>query len=201
MFGDALGQAEAYAALLASEGTLRGLIGPRELPRLWERHLLNCAVVGDVVGHGLELADVGSGAGLPGLVLAIARPDLHVTLIEPMLRRSTFLTEAVDRLALPHVEVVRARAEEVAGRRTFDVVTARAVAPLDRLGGWCLPLARGGGEVVAMKGSSASEEIAAAATTLRRCGATSWSVEQLGLGVVDPTVTVVRIQKAGGPRR
>jgi 16S rRNA (guanine527-N7)-methyltransferase len=182
--------------LLAEEATLRGLIGPREVPRLWERHLLNCAVVADLIPAGAAVADVGSGAGLPGLVLAVRRPDLRVTLVEPLLRRTSFLEEAVTSLGL-EVEVRRARAEDLHGRAEFDVVTSRAVAPLERLVGWTLPLVRGGGEDLAVKGSTASAEVAAAERTLRRLGASSWSVESLDAGLGDP-VTVVRIRKGGG---
>ena len=146
--------------LLATDGVVRGLIGPREVPRLWERHLVNCALLGLGVPRGVTVADVGSGAGLPGLVLAIGRPDLRVTLVEPLLRRTTFLTEAVEHLALANVEVVRDRAEALHGQRSFDVVTSRAVAPLDRLARWCLPLVVPGGRMLAMKGSSAADEVA-----------------------------------------
>src|SRR5690349_12486661 len=160
VFASRLPLAERYAAWLAEDGVVRGLIGPREVPRLWDRHLLNCAVVADAVPHGASVADIGSGAGLPGLVLAIRRPDLRVTLVEPLLRRTTFLEEVVADLALDHVVVVRGRAEELHGTRTFDVVTSRAVAPLEKLLGWCLPLCSPDGVVLAMKGSSASEEVA-----------------------------------------
>ena len=120
----------AYAASLADAGVVRGLIGPREVPRLWERHLLNCAVLGEAVPEGVEVCDIGSGAGLPGLVLAIARPDLRLTLVEPLLRRTTYLSEVVEELGLDNVEVVRGRADALHGERRFDVVTSRAVAPL-----------------------------------------------------------------------
>ena len=149
MFGVRLELAEQYAELLASAGVIRGLIGPRETPRLWERHLLNCAVLGELIPTDSTVCDIGSGAGLPGLVLAIARPDLTVTLVEPLLRRTTFLDEAVQELGLDQVEVIRARAEELHGRRRFDVVTSRAVAPLPKLARWSLPLTRPGGVVVA----------------------------------------------------
>ncbi len=139
--------------LLATHGVERGLLGPREVPRLWERHLLNCAVLEPLIpADAAGLCDVGSGAGLPGLVLAALRPDLAVTVLEPLLRRTTFLTEAVDALGLTRVEVLRGRAEDWAGRRTWPVVTARAVAPLDRLAGWCLPLLTPGGLLLALKG-------------------------------------------------
>ncbi len=182
MFGvERLPLAEQYADLLAGEGVLRGLIGPREAARLWDRHLLNCAVLGEVVPHGVALADVGSGAGLPGLVLAIARPDLRITLVEPLLRRTRFLEEAVDLLGLQaQVEVLRGRAEEVPGGRMFDVVTARAVAPLGRLARWCLPLVAPGGELVAMKGSSAPAEVVEAGPELRKLGCATPVVVELG---------------------
>ena len=141
---------------------VRGLIGPREAPRLWDRHLLNCAVLAEVMPERRDVCDIGSGAGLPGLVLAIARPDLTVTLVEPLLRRTTFLEEVVAELGLDSVEVVRGRAEELHGQRTFDVVTSRAVAPLERLLRWSMPLVAPRGALVAMKGSSVDEEIEAA---------------------------------------
>ena len=171
-----LALAERYAAWLADDGVVRGLIGPREAPRLWERHLLNCAVLGEAVPAGARVADLGSGAGLPGLVLAIARPDVHVTLVEPLLRRTTFLEEVCADLAphgLDNVSVVRGRAEALHGERTFDVVTARALAPLERLLGWGMPLVAPHGALVAMKGSSAGEEIEAAAPVLHRLRCTS----------------------------
>jgi 16S rRNA (guanine527-N7)-methyltransferase len=186
-----------YVDLLATAGVERGLIGPREVPRLWERHILNCAVIAPAFGPATTVCDVGSGAGLPGLVLAMARPDLAVTLLEPLLRRTTFLDEVVTVLALDNVEVVRGRAEDLAGVRTFDAVTARAVAPLDRLASWCLPLCVRGGQVVAMKGSSAAGELALATEALRRLGAGACDVLEFGLGIVEPVTTVVRIQSAG----
>ena len=194
MFGERLPQAEAFAALLAHEGVVRGLIGPRETPRLWGRHLLNCAVLGDAVPEGAAVCDIGSGAGLPGLALAIARPDLSICLVEPLLRRTTFLEEAVERLGLRGVEVVRGRAEELHGARTFDVVTSRAVAPLPKLARWSLPLVRQGGWFVAMKGSSAEEELAGARSLLARLGAGTREVRRLGVGVVDPPTTVIRVE-------
>ena len=135
MFHSRLPLAEEYCRLLATDGVVRGLIGPREAPRLWERHLVNCALLAEAIEPEADVCDIGSGAGLPGLVLAIARPDLSVTLVEPLLRRTTFLDEVVAQLDLSNVEVVRARAEELHGQREFSVVTSRAVAPLDRLAG------------------------------------------------------------------
>ena len=194
LFGSRLSLIRRYTELLATSGVERGLIGPREVPRLWERHVLNCAVLGEFVGQRVRLADVGSGAGLPGLVLAIGRPDLDVTLIEPLLRRSTWLDEVVDVLRLDNVTVVRSRAEVIARTRPrFDVVTARAVAPLRILVPWCVPLLRRGGSLLAMKGAGASQEIAAAQPALARHHST---VELLtcGLGLVEPPTTAVRVQ-------
>lgn len=162
--------AERYAALLVGPGVERGLLGPREAPRLWDRHLLNCVGLSTLVPEGASVADLGSGAGLPGLVLAIALPASDVVLIEPLLRRTRFLDEVVQELGLENVEVVRGRAEELHGRREFDVVTARALAPLDRLLGWAMPLVAPRGELLAMKGASAADEIAAAGPVLARLG-------------------------------
>ncbi|MGI5146483.1 16S rRNA (guanine(527)-N(7))-methyltransferase RsmG [Plantactinospora sp. CA-294935] len=250
LFAERLPLAAAYAELLAGPGVLRGLIGPRETPRIWDRHLLNCAAVAELLPVGASVVDVGSGAGLPGIVLAIARPDLAVTLVEPLARRAVFLAEVVTALDLADtVTVVRARAEELAasrresaaGRRRragrsgpssrplpvdpdvplpvgtggpvdlanlpaelrvpADVVTARAVAPLDRLAGWCLPLAVPGGRLLALKGASAAEEVAEHAETVRRLGGSAPVVRQAGLGVVDPPTTVVEVvrERAGRP--
>jgi 16S rRNA (guanine527-N7)-methyltransferase len=192
--------AQRYADLLATDGVVRGLIGPREAPRLWERHLLNCAVLGDLVPEGATVCDIGSGAGLPGLVLAIARPDLRITLVEPLLRRTTFLDEVVATLSLEHVEVVRGRAEALHGERRFDVVTSRAVAPLERLLGWSMPLVAPGGALVAMKGSSVHEEIAAAAPTLRRLGCAEPSVTVLGADLLESTTVALRVAWADPAR-
>lgn len=194
VFAHALPLAERYADLLAHDGVVRGLIGPREVSRLWERHLLNCALLGRAIPDGVDVCDIGSGAGLPGLVLALSRPDLTVTLVEPLLRRTTFLEEAVIALGLSNVEVVRARAEELHGKRDFAVVTSRAVAPLDRLLGWSMPLVREGGALVAMKGASAEEEIEAAAATLRKYGAGAVRVESYGEGVVEAPTRVVHVE-------
>lgn len=184
---------ERYATLLATEGVVRGLIGPREAPRLWERHLLNSAVLAEAVPAGASVCDIGSGAGLPGLVLAITRPDLTVTLVEPLLRRTTFLTEVVSELALERVDVVRGRAEDLHGDRRFDVVTSRAVAPLDRLLGWSMPLVAPTGALVAMKGSSAHDEIADAREVLERLGCAEPEVLQVGARVLHSQTTAVRV--------
>ena len=209
IFGAALPVAERYAALLADAGVERGLIGPREADRLWERHLLNCAVMGEAVPSQATVVDIGSGAGLPGLVLAIARPDLSITLLEPLLRRTTFLSECVEELELANVTVRRARAEEVAGEYAADVVTARAVAPLERLAGWALPLLRPGGELLALKGERAAAELAAAEKVLKGFGVRMAELLQVGQGKVYPPTTLVRVvaERRGaasgpaGPRR
>lgn len=188
--------AERFAARLADDGVVRGLIGPRETPRLWHRHLLNCAVVGEAVPKGATVCDLGSGAGLPGLVLAIARPDLQVTLVEPQLRRATFLDEVVTDLGLESVEVVRERAEDLHGGPRHDVVTSRALAPLGRLLGWSMPLVAPTGALVAMKGASVGDEIEAAGPDLSRWQCARPEVLVLGAGIVDPPTTVVRVVRA-----
>ena len=193
VFGDRLALAQEFTRLLATEGVTRGLIGPREAPRLWERHVLNCAALTDAFAMGATVADIGSGAGLPGIVLALRRPDLKVTLIEPLLRRTTFLSEVVEHLGLDNVEVVRARAEEVHGTRTFDAVTSRAVAALDKLARWSLPLVRPGGDMVAMKGSSAPEELARHKESVHRLGGRSFVVERYGEDWLDQPTTVIRV--------
>lgn len=181
-----------YAELLAGDGVVRGLIGPREVPRLWERHLLNCAVLAEQVPDGARVCDIGSGAGLPGLVLALARPDLRVTLVEPLLRRTTFLEEAVAELGLESVRVQRGRADSRHGQEVFDVVTSRAVAPLPRLVDWSMPLVAPHGALVAMKGGSVSEEIAAGShawpSTL-----TTPEIVELGAGTLAEPAVAVRV--------
>lgn len=189
VFGERLPVMQQYADILADDGVLRGMIGPREVPRLWERHLLNCGVVLERVGEGSTVADVGAGAGLPGLVWAIARPDLDVTLVEPLQRRTTFLTEVCDTLGLENVTVLRARAEDV--EATFDVVTARAVAPLEKLARWCMPLVAPGGVLLALKGRSASEELDGARRLLGRLGARDARV--CTYGSLDVPTTVIEI--------
>jgi 16S rRNA (guanine527-N7)-methyltransferase len=199
VFADQLSLAEKFAGLLATDGVVRGLIGPREAPRLWERHLLNCAVLSDGIPDNASVCDIGSGAGLPGLVLAIRRPDLRLTLVEPLLRRTSFLSEAVAELGLTNVEVVRARAQELHGVRDFDLVTSRAVAPLERLVGWSMPLVHRGGTMLAMKGSSVQDEVKAATDVLRRVGAGAIEVVTFGAGQIDPPTTAVRVER--GRRR
>ncbi len=197
---DRLPLAQRYAELLATEGVVRGLIGPREAPRLWERHVLNSAVLAEAIPEHASVCDIGTGAGLPGLVLAIARPDVSMTLVEPLLRRTTFLDEVVDELGLHQVTVVRGRAEDLHGSATFDVVTSRAVAPLERLLGWSMPLVSGSGALVAMKGRSIHEEIAAAEQLLAAWRCAPPEVLEVGAGVVDPPTTVVRVSWADPTR-
>ncbi|MGW7658535.1 16S rRNA (guanine(527)-N(7))-methyltransferase RsmG, partial [Streptomyces tendae] len=200
VFGDRFPEAVRYGELLADVGVTRGLIGPREVPRLWERHLLNCAVLSEVVPEGVTVCDVGSGAGLPGIPLALTRPDLRITLLEPLLRRTNFLREVVELLGLEHVTVVRGRAEEVLGKLTpMHVVTARAVAPLDRLAGWGVPLLRPYGEMLLLKGDTAEEELKQARAALGKLGVVGTSVLHVGEGVVDPPSTVVRVEVGESP--
>lgn len=173
IFGDRLPLAVAYHESLRSDATVRGLIGPREAPRLWERHILNCAVIGELMDRDSRVVDIGSGAGLPDIPLAIARPDLDITLIEPQLRRVNYLKEIVGKLGLDNVSVVRGRAEEKTIKRQnrgADYVTSRAVAPLGKLMGWSLPLTRQHGLVLAMKGASAHEEIERDQRTISSAG-------------------------------
>ena len=189
--------AEKFADLLAREATVRGLIGPREVPRLWDRHILNCAVVTDLIPEGSTVCDIGSGAGLPGIALAIRRPDLRVTLVEPLLRRTTFLDLATSTMELTNVSVHRGRAEELHGEAVFDVVTSRAVAPMDRLTRWSMPLVTDGGLFLAMKGVSAEQELESAAQIIGRLGGADPRVLSVGGDWVTPPVTVVSIRKSG----
>lgn len=199
-FPDAADGLSRYAAVLAGAGVERGLLGPREAQRVWSRHVANSAVLEELVPTGVRVVDVGSGAGLPGIPLALVRPDLTVILVEPLLRRATFLSEVLAQLGLgDRVEVRRTRAEDVSDP-VADVVTARAVAPLERLAGWALPLVPNGGTLLALKGSTATAEAAAATPALRRLGGGEPAVVQCGVGVVDPPTTVVRVQRTGEGR-
>jgi len=193
IFGERLDLAERYVEHLATSGTERGLIGPREVPRLWSRHVLNCAVIESAIARNSHVADVGSGAGLPGLCLAIARPDLELTLIEPLERRVIWLQEVVDDLGLDNVTIMRTRAELAVGMVDADVVTARAVSALTNLAGLTIPLLNGSGEVVAIKGRSASEEIEKAGKVIRKLGGVETSVVVCGQELLEEPTTVVRI--------
>lgn len=209
LFGDRLDVAEHFAALLATTGVDHGLIGPREVPRLWDRHLLNCAVVVPALGQGERVIDVGSGAGLPGLVWAVARPDLDVHLVEPLLRRTTWLQAAVDELGLDNVSVHRGKAEAFWDELTAPVVTARAVARLADLAAWCLPLLEPGGALLALKGASAATELDEDAPELARLGAAPGEVLTFGAELLEVPTRVVRVPlgpagvatRASGSRR
>jgi 16S rRNA (guanine527-N7)-methyltransferase len=206
MFGDQLALARQFAGALASGATIRGLIGPREIPRLWDRHLLNCAIVTDLVPVGARIVDVGSGAGLPGIAMAIRRRDLHVDLVEPLQRRVTFLDEVVQDLQLSdRVRVVRGRAEDAAVKAEIgnaEWVTARAVAPLDRLVRWCLPLLGARGRLLALKGATAATELAEHQAVIYRLGGRDLEVVGCGAGVLaEPTAVVVVRRGAAGPPR
>lgn len=204
VFGPRLDLAVRYAELLRDPGVERGLIGPREADRLWDRHLLNCAVLGELIPPDSAVLDVGSGAGLPGIPLALARPDVAVTLLEPMGRRVDFLSEVVAELGLAGVRVVRGRAEDGAVRRqlgVFPVVTARAVAPLTRLLGWCLPLVAPEGQLLAMKGEAAAAELDDVQPGLRALGVTDGTIVYCGESVLPTATTVVRLVARAARRR
>ncbi len=192
IFGARLDQAQAFATHLASSGVERGLLGPREVERIWTRHVLNCAVLSELVPAGVRVLDVGSGAGLPGVALALARPDLDVVLVEPLERRTMWLAEVVTDLDI-QVRVIRARAEDLAGVEHAEVVTARAVAALPKLAGWGLPLVSPGGSMLAIKGQGAAQELQAARPGLLRSGVVSMDIALCGVGLLEVPTTVVRL--------
>ena len=197
VFGERLPLAERYAEHLATTGVEWGLVGPREASRVWERHILNCAVVADLIPPAARVLDIGSGAGLPGIPLALARPDLRVVLVEPLARRVEWLRAVLADLELP-VEVERGRAEDTVVRRRWegaDVVTSRAVAPLHRLAAWCLPLVRPGGMMLAVKGMSAPAEVERDARAIAASGGGIPRIETCGVGIVDPPSTVVVVER------
>ncbi|MDF2825524.1 MAG: gidB [Mycobacterium sp.] len=198
VFGSRLPLAQRYAELLATDGVERGLIGPRETERLWERHILNSAAIGELIPVDARGADVGSGAGLPGIPLAIARPDLQLTLIEPMLRRTAFLEAAVEELGLESVRVVRHRAEDAVVRDNaeFDFVTSRAVASLDKLTRWTVQLLRIDGMVLALKGDRAQAEIDEHSRLMASLGVVDAKVMRCGVEYLDPPATVVVARRA-----
>lgn len=193
LLGEGHGAVMAFADLLAQQGVLKGLIGPREVPRLWSRHLLNCAAVGGLVPEHGTVVDIGSGAGLPGIVLAAMRPGTEVVLVETMERRATWLREVAHELELGNVRVIRGRAEEHSEAVLADVVTARAVAPLDRLAGWTMPYLRSGGVLLAMKGRSAHEELDAGRSALASFGGGEGEVLTLPTVAGVDSTTVVRV--------
>jgi 16S rRNA (guanine527-N7)-methyltransferase len=197
VFGQHLDLARRFTADLGEHGERLGLIGPLEAARLWSRHIINCAVVAPYLLLDARVADIGSGAGLPGLVLAIARPDVHMTLIEPMERRTDWLRDESARLGLTNVTVMRARAEEAGAAAPFDQVTARAVSALGKLVPITAPLVRDGGQLIFLKGSRITEEITAASAALRRHRVTDVEVLELGEGIV-PEVTRLFRATVGG---
>jgi 16S rRNA (guanine527-N7)-methyltransferase len=198
MFGPRLEAAERYAQILAGDGIERGLLGPGEVGRVWERHVLNSVAIAELVDDGSSVADVGSGAGLPGIPLALARPDLRVVLVEPLLRRADFLREVASELELD-VAVIRGRAEERSVREELgqvDAVTSRAVASLDKLARWCLPLLRDGGLMLALKGDRAEDEVEEHRRVMRSLGAVDVGVVKCGVEYLTPPATVVVARRA-----
>ncbi|NOJ59269.1 16S rRNA (guanine(527)-N(7))-methyltransferase RsmG [Arthrobacter sp. 260] len=193
LFGARFDLAERYVEHLATSGIERGLLGPREVPRLWSRHVLNCAVIAELFPSEARVADVGSGAGLPGIALAIARPDLSLTLIEPLERRVIWLREVITELELANVEVFRGRAEEAVGKVEATVVTARAVSALGGLAAMTIPILQGKGELLAIKGQSAPEEVAKSRKLIRKLGGRDVTVQQVGGELLEQPTTVVRV--------
>jgi 16S rRNA (guanine527-N7)-methyltransferase len=206
VFGPRLRAAERYAEMLVTAGVERGLVGPREADRVWDRHILNSAAVAELIDEDARIADVGSGAGLPGIPLAIARPDLTVVLIEPLLRRATFLAEVIEELGLTSVTVVRGRAEDPGVFREhldFDVVTSRAVAALDKLTRWSLPLLRPDGVLMALKGERAEAELSEHRRVMTSLGVADARVMKCGVNYLTPPATVVvgrRASRSPGSR-
>ena len=193
LFGSRMDRAESYAQILAGAGVERGLLGPREVDRLWDRHILNSAAIAELLEPGERIADIGSGAGLPGIPLALARPDLRLTLIEPLLRRSDYLREVVDCLDL-EIAVVRGRAEDRSVRQQvgeMDAVVSRAVASLDKLTKWSMPLLRADGRMIAIKGERAEEEIQEHRRVMASLGAIDVRVMRCGADFLDPPATAV----------
>jgi len=199
IFGEHLPLAVRYADLLVSTGIEHGLVGPREAPKVWERHLVNCAVVESLLPHRSRLIDIGSGAGLPGVALAIARPDLKVTLIEPLARRTRWLDDVVAQLGLTQVTVQRARAEDMGALIQAPIVTARAVARLDKLATWSWPLLPQGGRLLALKGESAETELEETTPTLQTLGLARSAVHEVGADVLAVPVRVIELVKAPRP--
>ena len=204
-FGPRLGIAQRYAEVLTGAGVERGLLGPREVDRIWDRHLLNSAAVGELLDPGERVVDIGSGAGLPGLPLAIARPDLEIVLLEPLLRRSEFLQEVVAELGLPpeQVRVVRGRAEEPSVREEIgekDAAVSRAVAALDKLTKWSMPLLRTGGRMIAIKGEQAPDEVRQHRRVMEAAGAVDVRVVTCGAKYLRPPATVVLARRGSSSR-
>ncbi|MEE2851269.1 MAG: 16S rRNA (guanine(527)-N(7))-methyltransferase RsmG [Actinomycetota bacterium] len=201
IFGDRFEIARRYAEILATAGVERGLLGPREIDRIWDRHILNSAVLAELLDRGERIVDIGSGAGLPGIPLAIARPDIEVVLLEPLLRRSEFLNEVADELGLA-VEVVRGRAEEPGVRNRFgerDAAVSRAVASLDKLTKWSLPLLRPAGRMLAIKGERAFDEVEQFRRVMTASGAADVRVVTCGANYLRPPATVVSARRGKPP--
>jgi len=202
LFGSRLDRAQRYAEILAGAGVERGLLGPREVDRLWDRHILNSAAIAELLETGERVADIGSGAGLPGIPLALARPDLRVTLIEPLLRRSEFLREVVDGLGLD-MTIVRGRAEDLSVRQQvgeMDAVVSRAVASLDKLTEWSMPLLRLDGRMAAIKGERAEQEIREHRRVMASLGAVDVRVMRCGADYLDQPATAVVARRAATSR-
>jgi 16S rRNA (guanine527-N7)-methyltransferase len=199
VFGGRLALAERFATILADTGVTHGLIGPREVPILWERHILNCAVAHEAFPADQSVVDVGSGAGLPGLALAIVRPDLHLHLVEPMLRRTTWLSTTIEELGLDNCTVHRGRAEELHGVLSAPFATARAVARIDKLARWTFPLLRDGGTLVALKGDSAQQELDAEQKTLRKLGMTTARIVTYGSELLPVPTTTLQVTIGARP--
>ncbi len=190
IFGSGIDKARGYAAALIRDGDELGLLGPREMPKLWSRHILNSAVVAELVPDGAKVADVGSGAGLPGIPMAIAQPNAEFVLIEPMERRSNWLLQQVEELGLNNVRVIRARAEEVG--EAFDIVTARAVSALPKLLRMTVPLTRNGGQIIALKGSKAADEIEESKSLQKKLKIAGFEILVTGAQHLAEPTTVVR---------
>ncbi|WP_394614735.1 16S rRNA (guanine(527)-N(7))-methyltransferase RsmG [Lentzea sp. JNUCC 0626] len=198
VFGEHVERAAEFVRLLEEHGVERGLIGPREVEKIWDRHVLNSAVIEELFKPNERVVDVGSGAGLPGVPLAIVRPDLRITLLEPMARRIAWLEEVKERLELDNVTVLRGRAEEGPIRKQLlncDAVTARAVAPLEKLARWCLPLLKGGGRMVALKGERAEEELERDGAAVAKAGGSNAEVVVVGADVLEVPTTVLIIER------
>lgn len=195
LFGERISLAERFVEHLCTTGITHGLLGPREVPRMWSRHVLNCAVLGPELPAGATVADIGSGAGLPGVALALARPDVEFTLIEPMERRVDWLDDVVKDLGLQNVQVIRARAEEVQDEVMADVVTARAVSALRKLIPLTVPLLDDDGELMFFKGRSAPEEIDSAAKTVKRFRLQPPTVQLFGEDLLEEPTTIVRARR------
>lgn len=192
IFGTGIAKARSYTAALVADGETLGLLGPREYSKIWTRHVLNSAVVAELVPAGAKVADVGSGAGLPGIPMAIAQPEAHFTLIEPMERRSEWLKSQVESLGLSNVSVLRARADEVG--EVFDIVTARALKPMPQLLEWCVPMTKLGGKVIALKGAKAADEVADAKKLVKKLGIESFDIMFTGEQFLEEPTRVVVTQ-------